>query len=119
MDDPKLTFNDSEEIQLMANQLTEMANTLGWKKIKEYFTEKLKYFDFQLREGDIQSLEDLRVIRARRDLTEQFINLPEILPEMARMNGGREIKFDPYSDKQFDGKEESLDPYSQIDSQSK
>ena len=92
---PNITFKDKNEQMTVAQQLLELRTHAGWMQLQKYLNEKIKYFDYLLQQGEIKTLAELSLIRYRRNLTEQFVNLPEILTAFIEANN-REIKFDPY-----------------------
>lgn len=108
--DPILKFDNEDEIKKAAQEFQSLIRQAGWSRLHDFFHEKLKYFDWYLREGDIKSLEDLRIIRARRDLTENFLNLPELILEILKKSNGEGVSFDPYSAKK-ETMLPNLDPY--------
>jgi len=91
-----MTFKNKEEALLVREHLLELSKTLGWKHIHDYFIRKLEYFDQMLREGEINDIHELKRIRDRRNITEQFMNLPDILASFVEASGGVDIEFDPY-----------------------
>lgn len=97
MKDPKVTFETKDEALLAAQQFEELKKHMAWGRIYKFMVEKLKYFDWLLKEGKISSLDELERIRDRIRLTEQFMNLPDIIVEIIKRNDGQEMKFDPYA----------------------
>lgn len=115
---PDITFKDKNEQMTVAQQLSELKNHAGWKQLQVYLTEKIKYFDYLLQNGEIKTLGELSLIRYRRNLTEQFVNLPEILTAFIEANN-KEIKFDPYETALSPKDAKNIfDPYETVDTQS-
>src|SRR3990172_4481454 len=95
--DPKIQFESENDAQRAEGEMTQLVQMPGWQRLRNFMEQKIRYFEYLLKEGDIKNLDELKLIRFRRDLSEQFMNLPEIISEVIKMQGGKDIVFDPYS----------------------
>lgn len=111
MQEPNIKFKNEDEAKLASAQFSELKQHPAWTRIYRFMEEKIKFIDFQLREGKIDSIDQLERLRDKRNLAEQFMNLPDIIVEFVRQSGGKELKFDPYSGDTPDTGNKDLDPY--------
>jgi hypothetical protein len=94
--EPTLKFkNDSDKMQAL-DEFEGLKHQPGWKRIIDYYDRKIKYLEFQLAEGEISDINELKLIRARRNMALQFRNLPDIIKEFMEKSKGNEIDLDPY-----------------------
>lgn len=102
--EPKLSFKGKQDKITAIDEFTNLKNHPAWKRIIAYYDKKIEWLQ-KIIDGDIanddgtsiiQNMEDLRIYRARRNITQQFRNLPDILIEAAQAAEGKAIDFDPY-----------------------
>lgn len=96
MKDPKLDIKDDKDAKRLAEDLDNMRRTAGWKRITEFLIKKIEYLEWQLANAEVTDLTEIYRIRDKRNITEQFVNLPEILIEFSKKAEGQDIDLDPY-----------------------
>ena len=96
MNEPKLKFkNDGDKLKAL-DEFEGLKSHPGWKRIVDYYDRKIKYLELLLAEGEIVDINELKLIRARRNMAIQFRNLPDIMQEFMQASKGTEVNLDPY-----------------------
>lgn len=99
--------DESDQKQAVADFRSLIKNN-GWKRIVKYYQDVMIYHQSQLN-GDkeveeIKSINDLKLVRFKRDSAERLTNLPEILLDIIELKS-EEIDFDPhFTPSDFDDK---------------
>lgn len=94
--EPNLKFkNDSDKLKAL-DEFEGLKHQPGWKRIVEYYDRKIKYLEQLLAEGEIADINDLKLIRVRRNMAIQFRNLPDIIKEFMEAAKGNDVILDPY-----------------------
>lgn len=102
--EPKLTFKSNNDKIQAQEELINLRNHSAWKRITEYYDRKIEWLE-KIINGDIgnddgtsiiSTMDELKYYRMRRNMAQQFRNLPDILIEMIDAAEGKEIDFDPY-----------------------
>lgn len=94
--EPTLKFkNDSDKLKAL-DEFEGLKSHPGWKRIVVYLDAKIKFLEYLLAEGDINDINQMRLIRARRNITIQFRNLPDVIQEFTQAATGNEVELDPY-----------------------
>lgn len=94
--EPKLSFSNEKEEEKSILALKTLSKMEGWSIITSFLMEKVKYYRDYLDSGEIKDMAEYHRIIDKKTITEQFINLPEILSEFKQINSEK-IQFDPYS----------------------
>jgi hypothetical protein len=104
--EPKLNFKSKADKSNAIDEFTNLKNHPAWKRVIEYYDKKIEWLE-KIIDGDItnddgtgiiQTIEELKLFRARRNMAQQFRNLPDILIEAAQAAEGKQIDFDPYDE---------------------
>jgi len=102
--EPKFTVKNEAEKNHVIDEIQGLKNHPGWSRLVEYYDKKIKWLETVIN-GDvkddegkpmIQSMEQLDLYRARRNMAMQFRNLPDILVEALQVAEGKAVQFDPY-----------------------
>lgn len=93
--EPKLEVKDNDRV-LVEEEMLNLKNSAGWKRLESYYDGKIKWLELQLAEGDIADIEELKLLRARRNMAIQFRNLPELIIEFVQKGEGAAPDLDPY-----------------------
>lgn len=93
--EPKLEIPKTE-VEIAQAQFTDLQNHPAWIRLVQYYDKKLVFLRQQLESKDLADLSELRAIRDKIFLTEQFRNLPEIILAFTILKEGQNIEFDPY-----------------------
>ncbi len=91
-----MEFSSKDEALIAQQQFKELKNHPGWTRIVKYYEKKIEFFDNELKDGDITSLDQLERLRDKIRLATQFKNLPDILSTLIDMAKGSSVDFDPY-----------------------
>ena len=76
-------INDENDEANAISDFRSLIKHNGWQRIVRYLSDKAEHHQEQLNSSDeIKSMEDLRIIRFKRNMAEQLTNLPEILTEI-------------------------------------
>lgn len=94
--EPTLSFKSKEDKNLAADEFQVLKNLPAWKRIIDYYDRKIRYLEKLLYEGELKDMNELKLIRARRNMAIQFRNLPDILVEFLTATEGNKINLDPY-----------------------
>ncbi len=94
--EPQLKFNNESEREQATVEFLNLKNQAGWQRIIKYYEEKVKYLESLLAEGDIKDIPELKLIRARRNMAIQFMNLPDLILEFIERKEGVSPDLDPY-----------------------
>lgn len=94
--EPKMQFADKDEAIIAQQQFRELKNHPAWVRLVKYYEKKIEFFDDELKDGDITSLDQLERLRDKIRLCIQFKNLPDILSTMIDLTKGKEVDFDPF-----------------------
>ena len=92
--EPTLSFSTEEYRQQCIADFNNLEQHRGWKLISEYLNKKIKFHEDQLFDGDIKTIEEAQLIRAKRNICLQLINLPEIIRTQLTMS--QEPEVDPF-----------------------
>lgn len=95
--EPKPEVQKSE-IQLVREEMNSLQQHPGWRRIVRFLQKKIDFHQLQLNEGtgDNETIEDVKLTRAKKNITEQLMNLPDILATMMEKAQGEDINLDPY-----------------------
>lgn len=94
--EPTLKFkNDNDKLQAL-DEFEGLKSHPAWKRIIDYYDRKIKYLEYLLAEGEVVDINQLKLIRARRNMAIQFRNLPDIIQEFMEKAKGVEVDLDPY-----------------------
>jgi hypothetical protein len=96
MKEPTLKFKNDNDKEQALNEFEGLKNHPAWKRLVEYYDRKIKYLESILNEGEIADMNELKLIRARRNMAIQFRNLPDIIQEFMNKAKGNMVNFDPY-----------------------
>lgn len=94
--EPKMEFADKDEALIAQQQFKQLKNHPAWIRLVKYYQKKIEFFDNELKDGEITSLDQLERLRDKIRLATQFINLPDILSTLIDMAKGNAVDFDPY-----------------------
>lgn len=94
--EPKMEFADKDEAIIAQQQFSELKNHPAWVRIVKYYEKKIEFFDKELQDGEITSLDQLERLRDKIRLCTQFKNLPDILSTLIDMSKGKPVEFDPF-----------------------
>ena len=94
--EPKLTFKSEPDKSQAIDEFTGLKNHPAWIRVIAYYDKKIEWLQ-KIIDGDdknedgtsvIQTMEDLRYYRTRRNMAQQFRNLPDILIDAAQAAEG-------------------------------
>lgn len=94
--EPEFKFSSKDEALIAKSQFSELLNHPAWVRIVKYYKKKIEYFESELKDGEIDSLDQLERLRDKIRLCTQFINLPDILSTLIDISEGKKVDFDPY-----------------------
>jgi hypothetical protein len=95
--EPKLEFKNKDEERSAKEDFTNLLNHPGWQRVVKYYDQKIEYLEHLILEDKeaIQSVNDLKLLRARRNMAMQFRNLPDIIMAKEELEIP-EINLDPF-----------------------
>lgn len=104
--EPKFKYKNQTDRDSAVEELQNLKNQPGWKRIVKYYDEKIAWIQSvingETKNDDgkdiITSKEDLDLWRSKKNMAEQFRNLPDILVEVSDALQGEDINLDPFDD---------------------
>lgn len=90
-------IEDEADKAQFIHDMNRLMSHRGWKRISKWLSEKVEFYQEQLNSGDdIKTMEDVRVVRLKRNISEQLINIPEILIDIVSSNSEDDDNLDPF-----------------------
>jgi len=94
--EPTLKFKSDSDKLLALDEFEGLKNHPGWKRIVKFYSQKVEFLEELLAEGEIEDIPHLKLVRTRRNMSLQFINLPDIIQELMNDTEKNEVDLDPY-----------------------
>ena len=92
-------IEDAGDEQQAIADFRSLINHNGWRRVVKYYQDVMYYHQAQLNGDDevedIKTIEDLKLIRFKRDTAERMTNLPDILLGIIELKSEEE-DFDPH-----------------------
>lgn len=86
------------DLELVREEMHSLEQHPGWKRIADFLQKNIDFYQYLLNEGqgENETMTDVYVARASRNLSIQFHNLPELMVEFQEKAMGQDVELDPY-----------------------